>query len=76
MNYAIYQPVESVNGKGTFFYTSCCGATLYSVKGEMAYHGKLCPRCFWKNTHTTLYMVGTEEANRIEEKIRGDNNDD
>ena len=74
MNYAIYQPVESVNGKGTFFYTGCCGKTLYSVKDETAYHGKLCPCCLRKHIYTTLYMEGTEEANRIAD-IRGDNND-
>lgn len=34
---------------GTFFYTSCCNNTMYSVRGKMAYDGAICPCCWLYN---------------------------
>lgn len=65
MNYATYQYTPEVNGKGTFYYPDCCKYWIYSVKGPEAYHGCLCPKCFYKGKLTTLYMRGTDEANSI-----------
>ena len=37
----------------------------------MAYHGCLCPGCFWKGIYTTLYIIGSEEANKYwNEKLK------
>lgn len=30
----------------------------------MAYHGCLCPGCFWEGIQTTLYIRDSEEANK------------
>ena len=64
MNYETYQTTPSKNGKGTFYLTDC-GHWLYAVLGPEAYHGKLCPACMYKGVQTTLYIRGSEEANRI-----------
>lgn len=70
MNYATYQTTPSKNGKGTF-YLADCGHTMYSVLGPEAYHGCICPGCLSKGIKTTLYLRGSEEANRImEEQIK------
>lgn len=37
---------------------------MYSVRDKMAYHGCLWPGCFWKGINTTLYIRGSEEANK------------
>ena len=63
--YATYQASPSTNGQGTFYLTDCCGNKMYSVRGPEAYHGVLCPRCFWNGKHVTLYMRGTKEANEL-----------
>lgn len=68
MNYATYQYVPERHGKGTFYYPDCCGHEMYSVKGPEAYHGCLCPKCFYKGKLTTLYMRGTDEANKVIEE--------
>lgn len=56
-NMETYQTTPAKNGVGTFFFTNC-GNRMYSVKGEMAYHGKICPNC-----GKTLYIRGSKEAN-------------
>lgn len=63
-NYATYQTTPSKNSVGTFYFTDC-GHKFYSVKGTEAYHGKLCPRCLYRGIQTTLYIRGSEEANKI-----------
>lgn len=55
-----YDYREAVGGLGTFFYTDC-GNRMYSVRGPLAYHGCLCPKC-WK----TLYIRGSKEALQME----------
>ena len=63
---ATYQYVEEVHGDGMFFYTGCCGNRMYSVNNNpMTYHGKLCPKCFWKGKSVTLYLRGTEDGVRV-----------
>lgn len=62
MRYATYITNQSVDGNGTFYFPSCCKYWIYSVKDEMAYHGKYCPKCFWENRHTTLFREGSIEA--------------
>lgn len=63
---AIYYYVEEANGNGMFFYTTCCGSRMYSVKNDpMAYHGCLCPKCSWQNRSVTLYLRGTPEGIRV-----------
>ena len=63
---ATYQYCEEVHGRGMFFYKSCCGNRMYSVNSDpMAYHGKLCPKCFWNNKEVTLYLQGTPEGIRV-----------
>lgn len=57
-----YQATEEKHGKGTFFYTDC-GNVMYSINGKTAYHGKLCPKCFWEGKQVTLYIRGSKEAN-------------
>lgn len=66
MKYATYQVTDEKHGRGTFFVTDCCGNIMYSLKGCMAYHGKICPKCLWqKGEQVTLYLRGTEEANAV-----------
>lgn len=63
---ATYQCCEEAHRKGMFFYTDCCGNRMYSVSNdEMKYHGRLCPKCFWNGTYTTLYLRGTPEATEV-----------
>lgn len=70
MNYATYQTTPSKNGKGTFYFADC-GHEMYSVKGPEAYHGCLCPGCAYEHIDTTLYLRGSEEANKIiDEQIK------
>ena len=59
---SIYQISPEKHGLGTFYYTKCCNNRMYSVKDIMAYHGKLCPKCFHNNKNITLYLAGTPEA--------------
>lgn len=56
-----YQVTPEENGNGFFFFTDC-GNRMYSTRGEMAYHGFLCPKCFWKGKNVTLYIRGSEQA--------------
>lgn len=63
---ATYQYLEEAHGNGMFFYTDCCGNRMYNInKDPMTYHGKLCPKCFWKGKSVTLYLRGTEEGIRV-----------
>ena len=64
---ATYQATPSKDGQGTFFFTDC-GHKMYSVKNDMAYHGCLCPGCFWKGIQRTLYIRGSKEANEYWDK--------
>lgn len=57
--YETYQATPSKNRKGTFYFTDC-GNRMYSVKGYEGYHNCICPKC-----GRTLYMRGTEEANKL-----------
>lgn len=42
------------------------GNRMYSVSSDpMAYHGKLCPKCFMQNKYVTLYIRGSEEAKNL-----------
>ena len=63
MNIATYQTTPEKHGNGYFFFTDC-GHNMYSVRDDMAYHGCLCPACFSKGIQRTLYIRGSEEANR------------
>lgn len=47
MNIATYQTTPEKHGDGIFFFTDC-GHNMYSIRDNMAYHGCLCPGCFWK----------------------------
>ena len=65
---ATYQYCEEIHGRGMFFYTSCCGNRMYSVRNDpMAYHGCLCPRCFWNKKLVTLYLRDTPDGIRVSE---------
>ena len=57
--YETYQATPSKNGNGTFYFADC-GNRMYSVKGYEGYHSCICPKC-----GRTLYMRGTEEANKL-----------
>ena len=70
MNIATYQTTPEVNGNGIFFFTDC-GHRMFSIRGKNAYHGCLCPACLWKGIQTTLYIRGSEEANKYwDEKLK------
>lgn len=63
---ATYQYAPEAHGDGMFFHTDCCGNWMYSVRTDpMRYHGKLCPKCFWKGKSVTLYLRGTEDGIRV-----------
>ena len=47
MTEATYTTKPSVDGYGTFYYTTCCGNRMYSARDKYAYDGCLCPRCAW-----------------------------
>ena len=69
MKYETYQTTTEKHGNGYFFFTDC-GNRMYSVKNDpMAYHGKLCPKCMCEGKQVTLYMRGTEEANKVMEEM-------
>lgn len=71
MEVGIYEAVPEKNGNGTFLYSDC-GHKMYSIRGEMSYHGCLCPGCLWKGIHRMLYIRGSEEANEyMKEKMKG-----
>ena len=60
-NIVTYLAVPEKHGKGTFYFTDC-GHKMYSLKGERAYHGCLCPGCSYHHKKTVLYIRGSEEA--------------
>ena len=69
MSAETYQYIMAEDGEGMFFRTDC-GNMMYSVKNDpMAYHGCLCPKCFWSGKRVTLYLRGTPEANKIKVKL-------
>lgn len=71
MDIETYQATPEAHGNGTFFFTDC-GNRMYSVNNDpMAYHGKLCPKCFWEGKSVTLYIRGSEEANEYWDKKLG-----
>lgn len=63
MKIATYQTTPEKNGDGTYFFTDC-GHKMYSGKDSMAYHGRLCPGCLYHGVQRTLYIRGSEEANK------------
>ena len=63
VNIATYQTTPEKHGRGTFYFTDC-GHKMYSVKNDTAYHGCLCPGCFYKGIKTVLYIRGSDEANK------------
>ena len=66
---ATYQYCEEKHGEGMFFFTDCCGNRMYSINNDpMLYHGKRCPKCFWNDKYTTLYLRGTEDGIRVYNK--------
>ena len=69
MEIETYRVLPEENGNGTFFFTDC-GNKMYSIKGEMAYHGCLCPACLWKGKQVTLYIRGSKEANEYWDEQR------
>ena len=70
-NIATYRITPEAHGNGTFFFTDC-GHRMFSINNNnMQYHGCLCPGCLYKGIQTTLYLRGTEEANKYwDEKLR------
>lgn len=65
INIAAYQTTPEEHGEGTFFFTDY-GNNMYSIRDNMAYHGCLC-----KGVQTTLYIRGSEEANKYwDEKLK------
>lgn len=66
MEYTTYQTTPSTDGKSTFYFTDCCNNRMfYLQRDDTKYHGKLCPGCMSKGKMVTLYLRGTDEANRI-----------
>lgn len=63
MRTATYQVIPEKHGRGVFIHTSC-GHQMYSIKNEMAYHGCLCPACFYSGKETTLYIRGQKKRER------------
>ena len=63
MEFATYQIIPEQNGNGTYFFTDC-GHWMFSIRDQMAYHGCLCPGCLYNGQSTTLYIRGSEEANK------------
>jgi hypothetical protein len=76
INIATYQTTPEMHGEGTFFFTDC-GHKMYSIRDNMAYHGCLCPGCLYKGIQTTLYIRGSEEANKyLNDKLKTTEIDD
>ena len=67
MEIETYRVTPEANGNGTFFFTDC-GHKMYSVRDEMAYHGCLCPACFYRGKQVTLSIRGSKEANEYLDK--------
>ena len=67
MEIETYRVTPEKNGNGIYFFTDC-GNRMYSTKGEMAYHGRLCPACLWKGKLVTLYIRGSKEANAYQDE--------
>ena len=67
MNEATYQTRPEVLGRGTYFYTDCCGNRMYHIStNPLTYHGKLCPKCFmYSGKNVTLYLRGTPDGIRV-----------
>ena len=70
MNIATYQTTPEKHGNGTYFFTDC-GHRMFSINNNnRQYHGCLCPGCLYKGIQTTLYIRGSEEANKYwDEKL-------
>lgn len=53
------RPAENDHHHGTYFFTSCCGNRMYSVKDKMAYNGALCPKCYSQDCKkVALFFAG------------------
>ena len=59
-----YFTVETEDGRGLNYITECGNEMYHIGNNPMTYHGCLCPKCFWKNKKVTLYLEGTDEANK------------
>ena len=70
-----YRVTPEIHGNGTYFFTDC-GHRMYSIRDKMAYHGCLCPACFLKGKRVTLYIRGSEEANKIMGSRSGEADED
>ena len=69
---ATYITRPSVDGPGTFYYTTCCGNRMYSVKDKYAYDGCLCPRCAWilhKNVVLKLADAERDFESRADKEV-------
>lgn len=63
---ATYQYCPEKHGNGMYFITDCCHNMMYSIDANvMKYHGCLCPKCLFKGKQVTLFLRGTEEANKV-----------
>lgn len=67
MEIGTYQTAPETYGRGTIFFADC-GHRMFSVKDEMAYHGCYCPACWNKGVHRVLYIRGSKEANKNQDK--------
>ena len=68
---AIYQTSPEKHGNGMHYFTSCCRNQMFSIfDDEYKYHGKLCPKCFWNNIYTTLYLAGRDEAKEVKNYVK------
>ena len=52
-----YRVSPSTGKEGGTFYFTDCGNRMYSLRGEMAYHRKICPKC-----GRILFMRGVEDG--------------
>jgi hypothetical protein len=70
---ATYHAEPKKNGRGMFYFTDCCNNKMFSIfQNPLKYHGCLCPKCYYHNKITVLYLQGTEEAGRISTKEQGE----
>lgn len=66
------RPAEHDPHHGTFYYTTCCGNRLYSVRDKMAYDDKICPTCYYHYKMVTLKFDGGYDWNDVlREKANG-----
>ena len=80
MTEATYITRPSVDGHGTFYYTTCCRNRIYSVRDKYAYDGCLCPWCAWVfNKKVVLRLADAErdfESQAESEQQESEDKDD